>query len=123
MSTTPKRPDLEPEELVAEDDRAVGRGLRISVLILLALGALGGVAWIALRPPKVTGPVKVTQLKAPEVANTNVLAQIPKVPFTDVTASAGIRFRHETGAAGDKLLPETMGGGVAFVDLDGDTAP
>ena len=123
MSTTPKRPDLEPEELVAEDDRAVGRGLRISVLILLVLGALGGAAWIALRPPKVTGPVKVTQLKAPEVANTNVLAQIPKVPFTDVTASAGIRFRHETGAAGDKLLPETMGGGVAFVDLDGDTAP
>ena len=52
MSTTPKRPDLEPEEFVAEDDRAVGRGLRISVLILLVLGAVGGMAWIALRPPK-----------------------------------------------------------------------
>ena len=38
--------------------------------------------------------------------------------FTDVTAAAGITFRHENGAAGEKLLPETMGGGVAFFDFD-----
>ncbi len=123
MSTAPHRPDLEPEELVAGDDQAVGRGLRISLFIVLVLASVGGAVWIALRPPKVAGPVKVTQLKAPETPNTNVLAQIPKATFTDVTASAGIGFRHETGAYGDKLLPETMGSGVAFADLDGDTAP
>jgi enediyne biosynthesis protein E4 len=40
--------------------------------------------------------------------------------FKDVTTSAGIRFRHNSGAFGKKYLPETMGAGVAFADLDGD---
>ena len=45
---------------------------------------------------------------------------IPRVPFTDVTTAAGIFFVHENGARGDKLLPETMGGGCAFFDFDCD---
>lgn len=45
---------------------------------------------------------------------------IPNVRFVDVTREAGVDFIHETGAAGEKLLPETMGGGVAFFDCDGD---
>lgn len=40
--------------------------------------------------------------------------------FTDVTAASGIAFVHENGAQGDKHLPETMGSGLAFVDVDGD---
>jgi enediyne biosynthesis protein E4 len=40
--------------------------------------------------------------------------------FRDVTAESGITFRHHTGAFGKKYLPETMGAGVAFVDVDGD---
>jgi len=44
----------------------------------------------------------------------------PPARFTDVTAEAGIRFVHTNGAAGEKLLPETMGGGVAFLDFDRD---
>ena len=40
--------------------------------------------------------------------------------FADVTASAGIRFRHNSGAFGKKYLPETMGSGCAFLDFDGD---
>lgn len=42
------------------------------------------------------------------------------VTFTDVTAAAGIRFVHNSGRAGRKWLPETMGSGVAFFDADGD---
>jgi hypothetical protein len=45
---------------------------------------------------------------------------VPSVRFTDVTAAAGIRFRHFNGATGKKLLPETMGSGVAAFDFDGD---
>jgi hypothetical protein len=37
----------------------------------------------------------------------------PPIRFTDVTDAAGIRFTHTNGAAGRKLLPETMGSGVA----------
>ena len=40
--------------------------------------------------------------------------------FVDVTSAAGIRFRHHNGAFGRKYLPETMGSGGAFVDVDGD---
>jgi enediyne biosynthesis protein E4 len=40
--------------------------------------------------------------------------------FTDVTAEAGIDFVHVHGAYGEKLLPEMMGGGVAFFDYDDD---
>ena len=42
------------------------------------------------------------------------------VRFVDTTAKAGIHFRHNTGATGKRYLPETLGSGVAFVDLDGD---
>ncbi|HEV3058224.1 MAG TPA: CRTAC1 family protein [Vicinamibacterales bacterium] len=40
--------------------------------------------------------------------------------FTDVTAKAGIAFRHNNGAYGGKLLPETLGSGCAFLDYDAD---
>ena len=45
---------------------------------------------------------------------------VPKVRFTDVTQQAGIRFVHTNGSFGKKLLPETMGSGVAFLDFDRD---
>ncbi len=45
---------------------------------------------------------------------------IPAVKFVDITKEAGIQFRHFNGAFGDKLLPETMGAGVAFIDYDND---
>ncbi|HYT66516.1 MAG TPA: CRTAC1 family protein [Vicinamibacterales bacterium] len=51
----------------------------------------------------------------------SVLAPSTAVPtFTDVTARAGIRFRHTSGAFGKKYLPETLGSGCAFVDVDND---
>ena len=40
--------------------------------------------------------------------------------FTDITKQAGITFVHNNAASGQKLLPETMGGGVAFLDFDND---
>jgi hypothetical protein len=40
--------------------------------------------------------------------------------LTDVTAAAGVAFRHNSGAYGGKLLPETLGSGCAFLDYDGD---
>ena len=47
----------------------------------------------------------------------------PNVHFTDITQQSGIRFVHQNGAEGEKLLPETMGGGVAFFDYDNDGKP
>src|SRR5689334_20942001 len=42
------------------------------------------------------------------------------IEFTDVTAEAGIRFKHNSGAFGKKYLPETIGAGGAFLDYDND---
>jgi enediyne biosynthesis protein E4 len=42
------------------------------------------------------------------------------ITFTDVTAQAGIHFRHNSGAFGEKYLPETMGSGVCIIDYDND---
>ena len=42
------------------------------------------------------------------------------IEFTDVTAQAGIHFKHNSGAFGKKYLPETMGSGVCFLDYDND---
>lgn len=45
------------------------------------------------------------------------------VHFVDSTQKAGIHFVHNSGATGKKYLPETMGSGCAFIDLDGDGWP
>src|SRR5207244_7106904 len=60
--------------------------------------------------PDVTGPKGRAAAGVP----------IPKVRFTDITDRAGIQFVHVNGAFGKKLMPETMGSGVAFLDYDKD---
>jgi enediyne biosynthesis protein E4 len=40
--------------------------------------------------------------------------------YTDVTAQAGIHWRHVNGESQEKYLIEAMGGGVAFLDFDKD---
>ncbi len=44
----------------------------------------------------------------------------PGFRFTDVSSPAGIDFRHNSGAFGEKYLPETLGAGCAFLDYDND---
>jgi enediyne biosynthesis protein E4 len=52
----------------------------------------------------------------------NPVAPRPSGPiqFTDVTAEAGIHFKYNNGAFGNKYLPETMGPGACFLDYDSD---
>jgi enediyne biosynthesis protein E4 len=40
--------------------------------------------------------------------------------FVDLADSAGLRFVHDNGASSLKRLPETMSGGIALLDYDGD---
>jgi len=42
------------------------------------------------------------------------------IEFTDVSAQAGIHFKHNSGAFGKKYLPETLGTGCSFLDFDND---
>ncbi len=43
-----------------------------------------------------------------------------RISFSDITAKAGIDFKHYSGAKGKKYMPETVGGGVSFLDFDND---
>ncbi len=45
------------------------------------------------------------------------------IHFTDITQAAGIDFVHETGAFGQKWMPETIGSGGGFLDYDNDGWP
>ena len=58
--------------------------------------------------------------KLSEPPKPKVTATPPDVRYVEITKEAGINFVHTSGAAGEKLLPETMGSGVAFLDIDGD---
>ena len=52
-----------------------------------------------------------------------VVGQAPATPgfrLVDVTAAAGLTFRHNSGAFGRAFLPETLGAGCAFLDYDRD---
>jgi len=42
------------------------------------------------------------------------------IRFVDVAAQVGIEWRHDNGASLHKYFPETMSGGGAFIDYDGD---
>ena len=70
------------------------------------------------------GRLANTALRAAGLAVVALGAQSqPQIVFTDVTDSAGIRFVHHNGAAGNKWYPELFGGGVAVLDIDGDGWP
>jgi hypothetical protein len=47
----------------------------------------------------------------------------PALLFAEKAAAIGVDFSHVNGARGDKWMPETMGGGVAVLDYDGDGRP
>lgn len=62
----------------------------------------------------------VAKPAGPEAADR---AEHISMPFTDVRAAWGVDFQHNSGAGGEKRLPETLGGGVAISDLDRDGRP
>ena len=95
------------------------------VIIGIVLGGAGIGAYYGIRalvtskPAERTNPDVGTALPRGDAPPLSV----PEVRFVDVTDKAGIRFQHFNGAAGRKLLPETMGPGVAVLDYDGDGKP
>ncbi len=122
MSSAPEPLPPDSEETLVSDDAAIGRGLKWSVVVIAVLAVVGGGIWLFLGGGKSRTVTHVTQLAAPQVAARPVAAA-PAAKFADVTAASGITFRHANGATGEKLLPETMGGGVAFFDFNGDGRP
>src|SRR5215813_5301563 len=85
----------------------------VACIVVVAAGCSGNTK-PPPKPPDV-GPAMKQTLPAD--------VKIPVVRFTDITREAGIAFHHVNGAFGKKLLPETMGSGVAVLDFDNDGRP
>ena len=94
---------------------ARGRRLRrLAPAAALLLAACGEeAAEVAPEPPAYSRPT-------PDYARAEDAPSPPAVTFTETAKAAGLVFRHETGAFGEKWMPETMGSGCALHDLDGD---
>jgi hypothetical protein len=102
------------------------------VLLLLAASGLGG-GWLLGRTralsrdaaPRAESRVRV-EPKTP-IGSSNVAAEparseaaVPLPRFENIAAKLGVQFDYMRGETGDYWLPETMGGGVAWLDFDGD---
>jgi enediyne biosynthesis protein E4 len=92
--------------------------LVVSVSGALVLLLLGLTAWVLMKPPESYRPGEavagITSALARELPDDR-----PRVSFSDVSASAGISFRHFSGKRSSQL-PEDMGSGAAWGDYDGD---
>ena len=113
--------DESPGRPQAGDDsvRPKGSGWAVAVGLLAVLA--GWAIWALTRGPESRFPLVTPSLTS---SGTNSSpAEVPAAPFTDITVSSGLKFVHTNGAYGEKLLPETMGGGVAFFDFDDDGDP
>jgi hypothetical protein len=112
-----KEPNQDPNELL--DDSIVGRAVRVSLIVVCIAAVVAGLALRLNREPEEVVQQEEEQSPMPEIREQPPV-DVPYIPFTDVTTAAGIDFVHTNGAAGEKLLPETMGGGGAFFDPDND---
>jgi len=116
LSTPPPPPE---EELVYADDRVIGRAMRWSAVAFVVMAMLGVGAYLISKRKPAAPPAQLTKLAAPTKPD-RPQAEIPVARFSDITKQSGVSFVHNNGAYGEKLLPETMGGGVAFLDYDND---
>lgn len=116
--TTEKHPPSAAEEPEEQNDAVIGSALRWSLLVLAVFLCIAGAGYWWWNRPKPEPDVRETILFPVKPALREV--ELPALPFTEITQEAGITYRHENGATGDKLLPETMGGGCAFFDFDND---
>ncbi len=116
-STSQDGPVVE-DEFVAEDDSIIGKVFSRSIMAMAGIALIVCVVVWSVNRPEEAPPATDSVVAAPKRVEDDTPP--PVVAFTDITVSAGIDFVHESGAAGEKLMPETMGSGAAFFDYDND---
>src|SRR5438132_518185 len=105
---------------LAEMASALARGSRLNGIALCFLVGMGAAVICSGCGSKDEAAPAAPLVNPAQFPKLGANIKIPPVRFTDITEKAGIRFRHCSGAFGKKLLPETMGSGVAFIDFDND---
>ena len=92
-----------------------------SLAVILVLALVGAaIGWYLLRDTSPAVSIEEVVVAGPVIDERVPPQTPPRVFFRDITTEAGINFVHTNGAYGDKLLPETLGSGAAFLDYDND---
>ena len=124
LTPDPKESDAIEDEVISTDGTVISQAFRWSLLGLVVLG--GVVFGVATLLSDQDGEVEEIIERDPIVGPgrlVTVAEEQPPLPFVDITDAIGVSFVHDSGATGEKLLPETMVGGVAWFDMDGDQDP
>lgn len=112
---------MKSKRLLTGGERKIRNALIGSALtfVVVALIVWSGALWYRSSKNQIQ-PIHEAEVRAPVAERAD--REDPKVviPFRDITHEAGIGFVHVNGAYGERLMPETIGSGVAFLDYDGD---
>jgi len=107
---------------VKHPGRSLGGCILVLTLLIQQMACVGAPAEdsSAAREKTASEQTKQTAAEAQAPAPTEAPRYSGPISFSDVTAQAGIKFKHNSGAFGKKYLPETVGSGCAFLDYDND---
>ncbi|MGE5155396.1 MAG: CRTAC1 family protein [Bdellovibrio bacteriovorus] len=116
MNAPERGPSTRP---LSRGEARIRRAFILSLVVLVILAVAGiSLYWLS-HPPAQEGPVEAAKVEVPSTSRP-APDRPPAVTFTDITESAGIGFVHVNGAYGERLMPETIGSGAAFLDYDRD---
>lgn len=91
-----------------------------SLAVIVAIALAGTGIWYFTRENAKPQVVEEAVVSGPVIDDGTLQQAPPPVTFTDITREAGINFVHVNGSTGEKLMPETIGSGAAFLDYDND---
>jgi len=118
----------EPEsrdDLAQADDRVIAVAFRYSLIALLSIVLLAALIYgvSKFRDQRAPEPADAPRADLQRLLRDEAGPAPPTAGYRDIATESGIDFVHLNGATGERLLPETMGGGVAVFDYDGDGYP
>lgn len=115
MATENRKP-----QAASQHEAVIRRAFYRSSGVILAVVLAGMAMWYLSRDESAPETVEEAVVSGPVIETDAPSHTPPVVTFTDITAAAGIEFVHVNGSYGEKLMPETMGSGGAFLDYDND---
>jgi hypothetical protein len=109
-----------PEYKPQTPETVIRRAFYWSAAVIAVIAGITAVTWFLFRQDNAPQPVDEAVVTGPVDVTLSSRETPPVVRFTDITAAAGIDFVHVNGRYGEKLMPETIGSGAAFIDYDND---
>lgn len=119
MTSTPPPTDSPDTDSDIENDAVIGTALQKSLIVfcVLCLPVIGLLVYLNWNKKEIESVE--SEVTLPEVRQVDETL-IPSLVMTEVSQTSGVEFTHQSGRYGQRLLPETMGSGVAVLDFNND---